>query len=302
MNPVLRQELLNEFDYVTFNDQGSSLSGNELVNFLQGHDGAIIALEVISRDILAALPNLKVIGKYGVGLDKLDLQAMEDQGVRLGWTPGVNAQAVAELTLGLALNIIRKIPQGYRSVQDGRWQQIKGRQLSSLTFGLIGCGHVGKAVVNLLKPFGCQILVNDIEDYADFYLKNELERVSLESLISQSDVVSLHVPLNDSTRLMINERAVGLFKPGSYLINTARGGLVDECAALRALNSGRLAAAAFDVLEIEPPVSADLIQHPNVFVTPHIAGSSEEAILAMGRAAIKGLSNHQPAGAFSKYQ
>lgn len=300
-NTILRQELLAEFENVKFNDEGTVLEGFELIDFLRGYEAAIVGLEVISDSILSKLPYLTVIGKYGVGLDKLDFSAMDRHGVRLGWTPGVNAQAVAELTLGLALNIVRRIPEGNQVVANGGWQQIKGRQLSSLTYGIIGCGNTGKALVKLLKPFGNRILVHDIENYSEFYETHGIESVGLAALLRESDIISLHIPKNECTLNIIDETALKMMKSGSYLINTARGGLVDEGAVLRALESGKLTAAAFDVLETEPPDSNVLTNHPSVYVTPHIAGSSEEAILAMGRAAIRGLTMHHPASHFLKY-
>ena len=301
-HPDLREELLNSFRHVKFNDEGKSLKGDELVSFLSGCDGAVIALETIDEEILKQLPQLKFIGKYGVGLDKLDFSAMDKFNVQLGWTPGVNAQAVAELTLALALNIVREIPQANEVAKDGLWTQIKGKQISSMTYGVIGCGHTGKALVKLLSAFGCRIMAYDIEDYSEFYYEYRVEAVSLNELLETSDVISLHVPKNQTTEHMIDHEKISLIKNGAYFINTARGGLVDESALICALDRGQLTGAAFDVLEEEPPVDLSLIEHPKVYVTPHIAGSSEEAILAMGQAAIKGLSEYRNASYFEKYK
>jgi len=302
LNPLLREELLSKFKYVKFNDEGVSLSGKNLIEFLDGADGAIVALETINNDILKHLPSLKFIGKYGVGLDKLDFNAMREAGVSLGWTPGVNAQSVAELTLALALNILRGIPESSFLAREGTWRQIKGKQLSSMTYGILGCGHVGKALVKLLKGFGGNIQAYDIECYDDFYAENGVNPVSYEQLLSTSDILSVHVPLNEKTRGMIDESTISTMKQGAFLVNTARGGIVDEIAVLNALDSGQLQGAAFDVLKEEPPVDLAFISHPRTLVTTHIAGSSEEAILAMGRAAIDGLINYYPATQFTKYR
>lgn len=288
-HPVLRQELAETFSEVTFNDSGRSLKGSELIQFLQDHDKAIVALEKIDASLLKELPKLKVIGKYGVGLDNLDFDALDRFQVQLGWTPGVNAQSVAECTIGLTLNIIRNLHKANDLVKSKGWKQITGKQLSSMTFGLLGCGHVGKAVVKLLKPFGCKILAHDILDFKDFYKEHNVEAVNFETLIKTSDILSLHIPRNKITANIISSSVLSKMKQGSYLINTARGGLMDEVYLLKMLNSGHLAAAAMDVFNEEPPFNFDLVQHPNLFVTCHLGGSSEEAILAMGRSAITGL-------------
>lgn len=287
--PTLKQELLQNFSHVTFNETGETMSGESLIRFLKGHDAAIVGLEKIDRATLEKLPELKTISKYGVGLDMLDLGELERRGIRLGWTGGVNAQAVAELTLGLALNIVRKIPTSHSDLKSHQWRQATGRQLSSLTVGILGCGHVGKILVKLLRPFGCRILAHDILDFAQFYLDNSVEAVGFLDLIEQADVLSVHVSKNASTIGLLSLELLKKMKSQSYLINTARGGIVDEAAVLEMLNTGHLAGAAFDVFESEPPKNIALIQHPNMHATSHIGGSTEEARLAMGRAAIAGL-------------
>ncbi len=301
-HPVLRAELLAQFKHVKFNDEGLRLEGDSLVAFLQDCDGAIIALEAIDHAALAQLPNLKFIGKYGVGLDKLDFDALEEAGVKLGWTPGVNAQNVAELTIALALSIIKNIPTSNQWAENGNWKQIKGRQLSSMTYGIIGCGHVGKALAKLLSCFGAKILVHDIVDYSGFYEQYNITSLPLDELLEQSDILSIHIPKNKRNENLLDTSKIDLMKFGAYMVNTARGGLVDEVAIIEALDKNRLSGVAFDVLETEPPVDLSFIQHPKTYVTTHIAGSSEEAILAMGRAAIQGLSDFYPANTFAKYK
>lgn len=288
-HPVLRAELKSLYAHVTFNDAGRSLHGDELVAFLSGHTKAITALERIDDYVLSRLPDLKVIGKYGVGIDMIDREAMRRYGKCLGWTGGVNRRSVAELTLALAIVMLRHVPAAHREVLAGTWRQHVGGQLTGRTVGIIGCGHIGKDLVTLLQPFGCTILVNDIQDYREFYAQYHLHAVDLEDLLARADIVTLHVPRDDSTRNLITERRLALMKPTAILINAARGGLVDEVALREALQNQRLAAAAFDVFETEPPEDQALLKLPNFLVTPHIGGSAQEAILAMGRAAIAGL-------------
>jgi phosphoglycerate dehydrogenase-like enzyme len=296
-NATLRAELLARYSCVTFNDAGHQLAGDSLVEFLRGYDKAIIALEVIDDSVLGRLPELKVIGKYGVGLDMIDLTAMRAHGKRLGWTAGVNRRSVSELVIAFAIVMLRHVPAAYREVLSGVWRQHVGANLSGRTVGIIGCGHIGKDLVPLFRAFGCPILVNDILDFPDFYANHGIEAVGLERLLRRSDIVTLHVPLNDSTRGLLNAERLAMLKPSSVLINAARGGLVDEMALKHMLRDKRLAAAAFDVFTQEPPADQELLTLANFLVTPHIGGSAHESILAMGRAAIRGLDVNAVPGA-----
>lgn len=292
-NPILRAELLARYRHVTFNDAGLQLKGGSLVEFLKGHDKAITALETVDEGILACLPELQAISKYGVGLDMIDMAAMRAHGKRLGWTGGVNRRSVSELVIAFAIAMLRHVPAANREVISGIWRQHVGGILSGRTVGIIGCGYVGKDLVQLLQPFGCPILVNDIRDYPDFYKTHGIKPVALEELLAQSDLVTLHVPLDESTCGILNEQRLALMKPTAVLLNAARGGLVDEVALKHMLQDKRLAAAAFDVFAVEPPVDQELLLLPNFLATPHIGGSAHEAILAMGRAAITGLDENE---------
>lgn len=286
---VLREELIAAFDDVTFNDEGVKLEGEGLFSFLDGYDRAIIALERLDEVVIGRLPRLKIVSKYGVGLDNIDVAALRRHGKRLGWRGGVNRRSVAELALSFMISLMHRVPEATALVRGGGWAQLTGRQLSEKTVGIIGCGHVGKDLVEMLKPFGTTILVHDIVRYEEYYRANVIEAVDLKTLLARADVVSLHVPFDETTRGMLNAECIAAMKPGAVLLNTARGGLVDEAAVKTALLKGRLSGIAFDVFAMEPPVDAELLAMPNVLATPHIGGSAEEAILAMGRAAIRGL-------------
>ena len=288
-NPFLRSELLEKYLQVTFNDAGVQLVGEELVSFLKGHDKAIIGLEKITDALLQQLPELKVIGKFGVGLDTLDLSAMAKYERRLGWTPGTNKRSVSELVVGLVISLLRHVPSGHQEVLTGKWRQQMGGLLSGRTVGVIGCNHIGKDVITLLQPWGCKFLSYDLVDSPEFNTTHGVLAVGLEELLMTSDVVTLHLPLNESTRNILSKSRISLMKESAILINAARGGLVDEEAVKEALMNNRLAGAAFDVFDSEPPQDKELLTLPNFLVTPHIGGSTEEATLAMGRAAIRGL-------------
>ena len=295
-NPVLRIELAEKYPDVTFSESARLLEGAALLKLLRGHDRAIIGLECIDDSVLAELPELKVISKYGVGLDGLDLPALERHGVKLAWTGGVNRRSVAELTLAFAIALLHRIPETSVALRGGDFQKLVGRQLTGRVVGIIGCGFVGKDLVSLLAPFGCRVLAHDIRDYAEFYATHGVEAVSLDRLLSEADVVTLHVPLDDSTRGMIGAPQMARMQKGACLINAARGGLVDEAALMDALSSGHLDGAACDVFQREPDANPDLLALPAFLGTPHIGGSTAEAQLAMGRAAIAGLEEAQLLG------
>lgn len=288
-NPVLRAELLQRYSNVKFNDSGIKFDDDSLVDFLSDCDKAIVALEKVNSSVLEKLPGLKVISKYGVGLDMIDFQAMSNHGKMLAWKGGVNRRSVSELVISYAIALLRYVPESHKHVLDGGWKQFVGRYLSGSVVGIVGCGFIGKDLVQLLKPFGCKILANDIVDYADFYAEHNVTPVSLDELLIESDVVTLHVPLDDSTRNVLSADKLALMKNDAVLINAARGGLVDENALKTMLKERSIAGAALDVFDAEPPTDVELLNMPNFIVTPHIGGSADEAILAMGRAAIAGL-------------
>lgn len=295
-NPVLRIELAEKYPDVTFSESARLLEGAALIKLLRGHDRAIIGVERVDERVLAELPELKVISKYGVGLDGLDLPALRRHGVKLGWTGGVNRRSVAELTLGFALALLHRVPEANVALRGGEFPKPVGRQLTGRVVGIIGCGFVGKDLVSLLAPFGCRVLAHDIRDYADFYAAHGVEPVGRDRLLAEADIVTLHVPLDDSTRGMIGAAELARMRKGACLINAARGGLVDEAALIEALTSGHLAGAACDVFQAEPEANPELVALPTFLGTPHIGGSTAEAQLAMGRAAIAGLEHAQLLG------
>ena len=288
-NPVLRAELGAKYPAVTFSESPSVLEGDALIAMLRGHDRAIIGLEKIDEAVLAQVPELRVISKYGVGLDRVDLSALARHGVRLAWTGGVNRRSVAELTLAFAIALLHRVPESSVTLRSGQFRPLVGRQLTGRVVGIIGCGFVGQDLVALLAPFGCRLLAHDIRDYPAFYSAAGVEAVGLDRLLSEADLVTLHVPLDDSTRGMIGAAQLARMPKGACLINAARGGLVDECALIDALSSGHLAGAACDVFQMEPDANPGLLALPTFLGTPHIGGSTAEAQLAMGRAAIEGL-------------
>ena len=174
-HPILRREVLKLYPDSKFNDDGLKLNGDSLVEFLYGYEKAITALEVIDNSILSKLPHLKSISKFGVGLDMIDLSAMKKNNVKLGWKGGVNKRSVSELVVSFAIALLHRAVFANAEVRNGEWYQVKGSQLSDCTFGIIGCGHIGKDLVKMLKPFNCKILAHDILNFKEFYEKNNVK-------------------------------------------------------------------------------------------------------------------------------
>jgi len=290
-HPLLRKEVLSRYPDTKFNDQGLSLQGDSLINFLAGYEMAITALETIDHSILSKLPELKIIGKYGVGLDMIDLDAMNKYDVQLGWKGGVNKRSVSELVISSAIALLHRSVFANAEVRKGKWNQVKGRQLSECTFGIVGCGHIGKDIIRLLQPFNCKILAHDILEFNNFYLQYNVTSVGLDELLETSDVVTLHLPLDNSTKNILNKERLSIMKDTAVLINLARGGLIDEAELKNIILTNKIAGVAMDVFAVEPPSDSDFSTMDNVLITPHIGGSTEEAIFAMGMAAIESLKN-----------
>lgn len=277
---------------VRFNEEGRSLAGADLIEFLRGRRCAITALERIDEAVLQALPELEVISKVGVGIDMLDLDALSRHNVRLGWSRGTNARSVAELVIALALATLRHIPLLDADVRIGGWEQRTGSLLTGKSVGILGFGAVGREVAKLVTGFQCPVLAHDV-----IQIQNppaHVRSVPFSELLEHSDVVTIHVAQDTAAAPIIDRSALRRMRQGAILINTARGSLVDEDALTQALATGPLRGAALDVFAREPPENSRLLDYPNVVVTPHIGGSTEEAILAMGRAAIDGLRSARP--------
>ena len=281
-----RNEITGLFKNTVFNDKGRYLDRNELVEFCQEADGLLLGRDILDEKILQELPHLKIVSKYGVGLDNLDEKALEKHHVALGWTPGLNRRSVAELTLSFMLGLCHNVFRGGFALKENRWVKDGGHQLMGKTVGVIGCGHIGREVIQLLKPFECRLWVRDIEDRSDFCRATGAEQKSFEEVIQGADILSLHVPLTDETRFMINAQVLSEMKPSSFLINTSRGEVVEPEALKSALLGGRLAGAALDVFTQEPLEDKQLLACPQLMVTPPIGGNAREAIESMARSAI----------------
>jgi len=289
-HPGMRQEVVRAYPNAKFNEAGYRIGEDETIALLKDCDAAIIGFEPINERTLSALPNLKVIGKYGNGCETIDFQAMKRHGVKFGYIWGVNKLAVAELTLGFMLMGLRHVMPLNLAMRAGERPRIRnGLFLTGRTVGIHGCGNIGKEAVRLLQPFNCNIIACDIKDYSDFYKQWNVTPVSFDELLARSEVLTLHLPKTKQTIGLYSDAVLKKIKPGAVLVNACRGGIVDEDALLERLESGALMAACFDVFAIEPAQCDRLLRHPNMLAVPHIGASTEETRLIMVRAAIRGL-------------
>ncbi len=288
----LRSALIKEFPLSYFNDQELNFqSQDELVEFLGEADCAIVGLEKVNENLLAQLPRLKVISKYGVGTDNIDFDAIKKFQIRWGYSPGTNKTGVAELALQMMLVLIRKSFSNNLKMRDKKWSVDKGLNLSGKKVGILGLGHVGKELVKLLRPFECQVSCCDLSPDLEFIKQHNINLVDARSLFLDNLIVSIHIPYSASNHLFVGEELLGLISESGVLINTARGGLVDEFFLKEKILKHPNFFYGSDVFMNEPHPDWDLVTHPQVFSTSHIGGSSLESIWAMGMSAIQNIHN-----------
>lgn len=288
-NQSLVNLLQKDFPDAEVNIKGLRMNDDELINFFSDADAVIVGLEKVTPELLDKLPNLKMIAKYGVGLDNIDLNACKERGVQIGWTGGVNKRSVAEMALGFMLALCRNLYSTSNEMKQLVWNKSGGFQLSGKTVGIIGLGNIGKELITLLKPFNCRILVNDIADIAEFSENNNLICVEKDELFAESDIISIHTPATAQTINLLALKEFRTMKPNAFIINTARGGIVNELDLKIALKEKIIAGAALDVYDPEPPVDVELLEMANVICTPHTGGNAAEAVFAMGESAINHL-------------
>ena len=233
----------------------------------------------ITAEIIAAAPKLKVIARAGVGLDNIDIKAADAAGVVVVAGLGANAVSVGELTLGLALALLRNVPGHDVATRNGGWVRTPGRELSGLTWGLLGCGATGLATAKLLQGFGCSVIGYDP------YAKNlaNIELTTFEDVLKRSDVVSIHMPSTAETNGSINATSLALMKPDAIIVNVGRGEVINEADLIAAIKAKTIAGAALDVRAQEPPVKGEMEEIPNLILTPHVAGITKESQLRINQ-------------------
>lgn len=256
------------------------LEEDEILKYAGQFDGAVCGDDRYTRRVLTScLPRLKVISKWGTGIDSIDKLACNELGIQLKNTPNAFTLPVSDSVIGYMLAFARRQPWMDRAMKAGEWQKISGRSLSECTLGVVGVGHVGKAVIRRARAFGMTILGNDIVSIPpDFILENKVEMTSLKELLSRSDFISMNTDLNPTSRHLINAETLSWVKKEAVLINTSRGPVVDEQALVKALQAGLLAGAALDVFEQEPlPLDSPLMKMDNVMLASHNSNSSPAA-------------------------
>jgi D-3-phosphoglycerate dehydrogenase / 2-oxoglutarate reductase len=255
-------------------------SADEMIELIDGAVAVIADADPFDERVLTSAPQLRIIARCGVGLDAIDLEAAARAGVAVTITPEVNNEAVADHALALILAAVRRLREQDAIVRGGGWRSFEtvSWQLHGATVGIVGYGAIGRAVARRLAAFGVELLVHDP-------FVTDVEVTALDELLARSDVVTLHMPLTPETRGIIGARAFARMKPGTVIVNTARGPVIDQDALIDALRSGHLGAAGLDVFEVEPPTGSPLLELPNVILSPHVGGISDASNLAMSRMA-----------------
>jgi len=282
--------LLHSFsDNLVFNPFGKPLTEDDLIPLVKDCDGFIAGLDFITRKVMENAPKLKVISRYGAGVDRVDLDAAKEKNIVVCNTPGVNSNAVADLVFALLLSLARRIPHLDKSTREGQWLRSTGFELYGKTLGIIGLGAVGKASAKRANGFSMKILAYDPFINIEYAETNGISSVSFDELIKESDFISLSLPLVEETRNIINGDVMKKMKKGVIIINTSRGGIVDESVAYELLKSGHLGGLGLDAFEMEPPGPSPLFTLDNVVVTPHTGAHTKEAIDAMADMSVQNL-------------
>lgn len=287
-DPRVRTELEGTVGQVIDNPLGRPLKSDEVKDLLPGCDGYIAGVDEIDAAALEGADRLRVIARYGVGVDGVDLAAAAAHSIVVTNTPLANTLSVAELTIGLMLSLARSIPELIGETRAGRWSRKTGVTLAGKTVGLIGLGAIGKLVATRLRAFDCLVVAYDPAADGAFAAEHGIELAPLDDVVHRADFLSLHVPLLPTTRGMVNAMFLNEMKRGAFLVNTARGELIDEGALLQALQSGHLRGAALDAFSQEPPPADDpLLKLPQVLATPHAGAHTDGAVDAMGWGALR---------------
>lgn len=283
-------DILRSFsDDLVFNASGRPLTEEELILLLHDCDGYIAGLDFVTEKVINACPRLKAISRYGAGYDRVDIEAAKKKGIVVTNTPGVNAQAVGELAFALILSLARRIPYLDAETRNGKWIRSTGIELKGKTLGIIGLGAIGKVVAACGQGFHMNVISYDPYISDAYCREHSIDICSFDDVIQHADVISLHLPLNEQTHHIINKKTISEMKPNVILVNTSRGGIIDEAAAFEALQSGRLGGLGLDAFETEPPKNSPLFELDNVVVTPHTGAHTREATMNMAASAIQNL-------------
>jgi D-3-phosphoglycerate dehydrogenase len=267
---------------ITWNPVGRPLKEQELLALISGMDALITGTDEVSEKVIAAgLPSLKVIGKYGVGYDNIDVAAARCHGVQVTFTPGVLTKAVAELAMGLLLSAARNIAAMDGLVRQGKWERITGKELADKTIGIVGTGNIGREVAKRAAAFDMNIIAYDVWPNRDYAAQYGIRYVSLDELLAKADFISLHTPSTPGTIGMINSKSLQDMKNTAVLINTARGDLIVEEDLIKALQEGVIAGAGLDTFALEPLKDERFFSLRNVVLSPHAGSNTRETVARM---------------------
>lgn len=272
-----------------FSTPGCFPTEDELLELLPGCVGYLAGVEPISARVLDSAGDLKVISRNGTGVDSIDLAAAERNGIQIRRAEGANARGVAELTFAHILAIVRSVPFSDGAMKGQQWQRRKGIELEGRTLGIIGCGRIGRLVAEFALAFGMKVLAFDPYPSPQFAPGGAFEYGPLQDVLSKADIISLHCPPKPDGMPLIDRRAIAAMKKGAYIVNTARGSLLDQDAVLEALESGRIAGVALDAFDHEPPDDWRLIKDSRTVATPHIGGYTVQSVDRAVSAAVDNL-------------
>ena len=280
--------LKSEGFVITLNPYGRELRENEITELLDGVDGLIAGTEPLTRDVICSAKNLKVVSRCGIGIDNVDIEAVNERGIKFYRTPEGPSLAVAELTLGLIFDSLRHVSYLHKKICSGGWEKKMGRLLTGKTVGIVGMGTIGKKLTALIKPFNCRIMTSDHVPDIAFAKKNKVDYVSLDELLKESDIVTLHLPLEDDTKGLFDRNLFSRMKDEAIFINTSRGKIVDEDDLYDALRDGKITHACLDVYRDEP-YTGKLKELDNVTLTCHVGSYAKEARIEMEKQAVENL-------------
>ena len=285
-------ELLKNFTTdIIYNPYGRPMTEDELLPLLEDCDGFIAGLDAVTEKAISGAKKLKVISRYGAGVDRVDLAAAKEKNIAVTNTPGANAEAVAELAFGMIFNLARRISFLNEKTKAGEWVRSTGTELNGKTIGIFGLGAIGKNLAKYAQGLSMKVMAYDPYLDENYAKENNITVATFDEVIEQADVISLHLPLTPSTRHLIDRTAISKMKQGALLVNTSRGGIIDEDAAYEALVNHRLGGLGLDAFEVEPPTGSPLFALDNVVVTPHTGAHTKEAMDNMAELSVENLIN-----------
>tara|TARA_B110000238_G_scaffold8270_1_gene8341 strand:+ start:143 stop:1063 length:921 start_codon:yes stop_codon:yes gene_type:complete len=284
-------DLLKSNGYEIINNPyGRKLTESEVISLASDCIGIVAGVEPLNSKVIDALPNLKCISRVGVGMDSVDISYAESKGIKVLNTPNGPTRAVAELTLGLTISLLRKIPNAHYDLKNRIWKKQTGNLLYEKKVGILGLGRIGRMVAEMFRSLGNPVIGYDLYPDLDWAEKNNIEILGLEQLLNQSDILTIHIPGNSDGSTVLNQKELSYLKDGAFIVNVSRGGVINEDALYEVLINGKLSAAALDVFSNEP-YSGKFCDLDNVILTPHIGSYAKEGKLKMEVDAVMNLIN-----------